>query len=211
MSCGSGIRSRGRACTGPAHGGLPCSGEDNQRESCTEPPCPGFKKVQILTNFFLSSEWAGWLQWSSCSQTCGLGRRGRTRVCSHSKSSTNSTEAISLVDPDSVAENPSEDSDKSSVEEALDNLVADFSGQEDEESEDILSDNSSGDIPSLTESVEGPLERRRKDGGLQDSWESCFGEMNQLEDCQETKCPGFWVGCKRLKCLMENLNLFFSS
>ena len=52
VSCGSGTRRRGRVCTGAAHGGLPCSGEDNQREICTQPPCPGFKKVKILENLF---------------------------------------------------------------------------------------------------------------------------------------------------------------
>ena len=140
-----------------------------------------------------------------------MGRRGRTRVCSHAKSGTNSTEAISLADSGNIAENLLEDSDKSSSLEALDNLVWDSSGQENDESEDIFSGNSPGDLPSLNETVEDPLERRRKDGGLQDPWESCVGEMNQMEDCQETKCPGFWVGCKRLKCLMENLNPSFSS
>ena len=41
VSCGSGSRSRGRACTGSSFEGLPCPGEDNQMESCIEAPCPG--------------------------------------------------------------------------------------------------------------------------------------------------------------------------
>ena len=116
-----------------------------------------------------------------------MGRRGRTRVCSHS----NSTEAISSVDPGSI----SGDSDPSSadelINEALDNLFVDSSGQEDEESEDIFSGNSSGDSPPPAESVVDPLERARN--GMEDPWGSCAGEMSQMEDCQERKCPGLWV------------------
>ena len=135
------------------------------------------------------SEWAGWLQWSGCSESCGLGRRGRTRVCSHS----NSTEAISLVDPGSISGDSDQSSADELINEALDNLVVDSSGQENEESEDILSGNSSGDspTPSPAESVGDPLERARN--GMEDPWGSCAGEMSQMEDCQERKCPGLWV------------------
>ena len=148
--------------------------------------------VQVLrrskySKTFSPSEWAGWLQWSGCSESCGLGRRGRTRVCSHS----NSTEAISSVDPGSISGDSDQSSADELINEALDNLVVDSSGQENEESEDILSGNSSGDSPTPDESVGDALERARN--GMEDPWGSCAGEMSQMEDCQERKCPGLWV------------------
>ena len=166
--------------------------------------------VQVLevcknSNYFVPpSEWAGWLQWSSCSQSCGLGRRERTRICSHSQSGTNSTEAISSDGSGSVSENPSGDSDQSAVVELI-NEAPDYpvedssSGQENEESEDIISGNSSGDSASSIESVEEPEGRQKEDGGIQDPGGYCVGEMNQMEDCQERKCPGLLVGCEEPK------------
>ena len=86
------------------------------------------------------------------------------------------------------------------INEAPDNLVVDSSsGQEDEESENIFSGDFSGDSPSVIESVEDREGRQTEDGGIQDLLGSCVGEMNQMEDCQERKCPGLLVRCNMPK------------
>ena len=124
------------------------------------------------------TEWAGWSHWSTCSQSCGLGTRGRTRICSHSKSGTTGT--ISLVSDEITAGeliNP-------------DNFV-----EENEESEDYFSINSSGDSASRTEIVEDLMGRISEDGELQDPSGSCIGEKAQMEDCREIKCPGLGLLC----------------
>ena len=118
-----------------------------------------------------------------------MGRRGRTRVCSHS----NSTEAISSVDPGSISGDSDQSSADELINEALDNLAVDSTGQGNQDSKDIFSGNSSGDSPSIAESVEEVLERTTEDGEIQNPWESCAGEMSQMEDCLERKCPGLWV------------------
>ena len=54
VTCGTGTRRRGRVCSGSAHGGRPCDGEESQAEVCNEAPCPGFfyKKVKMKTLLF---------------------------------------------------------------------------------------------------------------------------------------------------------------
>ena len=93
----------------------------------------------------------------------------------------------------SVAENLSGNSADELINEALDNLAVDSTGQGNQDSKDIFSGNSSGDSPSIAESIEEVLERTTDDGEIQAPWESCAGEMSQMEDCLERKCPGLWV------------------
>ena len=53
VTCGTGTRRRGRVCSGSAHGGRPCNGEESQAEVCIEAPCPGFFKLKYkITKLF---------------------------------------------------------------------------------------------------------------------------------------------------------------
>ena len=53
MSCGEGIRQRGRECNNPApaNGALGCPGQKEQSELCENEPCPGermFSSLQVV-------------------------------------------------------------------------------------------------------------------------------------------------------------------
>ncbi|KAF9817184.1 hypothetical protein SFRURICE_013972 [Spodoptera frugiperda] len=84
--CGAGVRRRRRVChetdTLPASGtwGTHCRGQHDQLEVCENGFCS------------LDGGWSGWGSWGPCSQTCGSGRRARTRTCTrpipHGKGST---------------------------------------------------------------------------------------------------------------------------
>ncbi|KAK3084929.1 hypothetical protein FSP39_021552 [Pinctada imbricata] len=71
-SCGFGVRTRYRQCDNPPpfHGGIPCSGINNQTESCNETPCA------------VDGGWSAWL-FTACSATCGDGTRSRVRLCNN--------------------------------------------------------------------------------------------------------------------------------
>ena len=71
-SCGSGLRSRTRTCNSPApsYGGRKCLGLKNEFMECdTGIPC------------LIDGHWAPWSSWDTCSSSCGMGLRSRTRVC----------------------------------------------------------------------------------------------------------------------------------
>uniref|UniRef100_UPI0035900F1F hemicentin-1 n=1 Tax=Myxine glutinosa TaxID=7769 RepID=UPI0035900F1F len=70
-SCGGGVRNRIRACNSPApgHGGRPCEGSGSQIEACLPELCP------------VHGYWSAWSAWSICSQSCDVGRAGRSRMC----------------------------------------------------------------------------------------------------------------------------------
>nr|XP_021185762.2 uncharacterized protein LOC110373004 [Helicoverpa armigera] len=73
--CGAGVRRRRRVCheteTPPTSGtwGTHCRGQHDQLEVCENSMCS------------LDGGWSGWGSWGPCSQSCGAGRRSRTRTC----------------------------------------------------------------------------------------------------------------------------------
>lgn len=73
--CGAGVRRRKRVChetnTLPASvtWGTHCQGQHDQLEVCENNQCSS------------DGGWTGWSSWGPCSQTCGAGRRSRTRTC----------------------------------------------------------------------------------------------------------------------------------
>ncbi|CAG5124423.1 unnamed protein product, partial [Candidula unifasciata] len=71
-TCGSGYRSRRRACDNPSPGpcGRPCVGSDAQTDACES------------GQSCLDGNWAPWESWGSCSVTCGRGQTTRRRRCS---------------------------------------------------------------------------------------------------------------------------------
>ncbi|VDI19374.1 Hypothetical predicted protein, partial [Mytilus galloprovincialis] len=71
VSCGIGSRERSRSCNNPApaHGGPDCSGSGTDSKQCASKSCPK------------AGNWGRWTRWSSCSVSCGLGSRKRTRSC----------------------------------------------------------------------------------------------------------------------------------
>ncbi|XP_061197855.1 SCO-spondin-like isoform X2 [Saccostrea echinata] len=73
VSCGGGMRVRRRTCDTPfpRYGGQSCSGENHEEKDCNTMSCP------------VDGGFSQWSDWSSCSQTCGLGQRTRNRSCTN--------------------------------------------------------------------------------------------------------------------------------
>ncbi|XP_068752195.1 uncharacterized protein [Montipora capricornis] len=73
VSCGGGMKMRHRSCTSPSpkHGGKNCTGKSTQTESCFLGRCP------INGNY---SQWTGF---TSCTLSCGSGKRYRNRTCTN--------------------------------------------------------------------------------------------------------------------------------
>lgn len=75
VKCGVGIRRRQRVCHESIESrvagswGTRCVGQHDQFEVCENEKC------------LMDGGWSGWSQWGPCSQTCGAGRRSRTRSC----------------------------------------------------------------------------------------------------------------------------------
>ncbi|KAK3506808.1 hypothetical protein QTP70_028372 [Hemibagrus guttatus] len=72
-TCGQGNRTRVRTCSKPPaqHGGRACEGRAVEVIMCSMRPCP------------VAGNWASWLQWSPCSETCGKGMQMRIRLCNN--------------------------------------------------------------------------------------------------------------------------------
>ena len=72
-SCGSGLRYRSRRIVQHAkHGGARCSGSSRAQSSCVVRGCP--------------CRWSSWGAWSSCSRSCGYGKRYKSRrIVQHAK------------------------------------------------------------------------------------------------------------------------------
>ncbi|KAL4216671.1 Hemicentin-1 [Mactra antiquata] len=76
VSCGNGTSTRIRTCTNPApaHGGLNCTGNGSQFQTCsTSVRCP------------VHGGWSLWHGWGSCSVTCETGIQTRVRDCTNPK------------------------------------------------------------------------------------------------------------------------------
>ncbi|CAG9788984.1 unnamed protein product [Diatraea saccharalis] len=73
--CGTGVKRRKRTCNDVNKEnslltwGTNCRGQHDQVEMCKNRVC------------VLNGGWSGWSAWGPCSQTCGPGRRSRTRSC----------------------------------------------------------------------------------------------------------------------------------
>ncbi|XP_053341492.1 hemicentin-1 [Clarias gariepinus] len=72
-TCGQGNRTRVRTCSKPPaqHGGRTCEGRAVEVIMCSIRPCP------------VAGNWASWLPWSPCSETCGKGMQTRIRLCNN--------------------------------------------------------------------------------------------------------------------------------
>ncbi|XP_055956211.1 A disintegrin and metalloproteinase with thrombospondin motifs adt-1 [Patella vulgata] len=69
VTCGEGKRERQRKCLNSKLGSN-CRGNSKDTTACVQAPCP---------------DWTEWSNWSSCSVTCGEGKKERSRKCSNSK------------------------------------------------------------------------------------------------------------------------------
>ncbi|GBM98114.1 Hemicentin-1, partial [Araneus ventricosus] len=72
-SCNKGQKKRFRSCDNPAPagGGRECSGSSQETEVCNAHLCP------------VDGKWSEWSSWSTCSVTCGIGVRSRSRTCNN--------------------------------------------------------------------------------------------------------------------------------
>ncbi|XP_060586807.1 SCO-spondin-like isoform X3 [Ruditapes philippinarum] len=68
-TCGTGVQTRNRTCTGPFNGGAECDGDADAKRDCNENMCP------------VDGIYGEWSEWSSCSLTCGRGTTFRNRTC----------------------------------------------------------------------------------------------------------------------------------
>ena len=71
VSCGLGIKTRNRTCTNPRpqHGGNDCPGPYTQTEPCFLRHCP------------INGNYSEWTEFSSCTLSCGGGKKNRRRTC----------------------------------------------------------------------------------------------------------------------------------
>lgn len=67
-SCGNGLQSRKRECTGSSCGGS-CDGQSTETRACSSGCCP------------VNGTWSDWSDWSLCPVTCGGGVQSRQRDC----------------------------------------------------------------------------------------------------------------------------------
>ncbi|XP_032527532.2 uncharacterized protein LOC116777875 [Danaus plexippus] len=86
--CGYGVRRRKRACVekqlalSAINWGTHCRGQYDELD------------VYYNTECVLDGGWSGWGPWGPCSQTCGAGRRSRTRSCTRPIPSGNGTDCV---------------------------------------------------------------------------------------------------------------------
>ncbi|XP_034839621.1 uncharacterized protein [Maniola hyperantus] len=86
--CGSGIRRRNRTCIEKNISifaitwGTHCRGQYDELQVCSNEQC------------ILNGGWSGWRAWGPCSQSCGAGRRSRTRSCTRPIPSGNGSDCV---------------------------------------------------------------------------------------------------------------------
>lgn len=73
VTCGNGYNKRLRTCTNPypKYGGIACEGNEVEVKVCHVGKCP------------VDGGWSSWSPWSSCSVSCGQGRKTRVRTCNN--------------------------------------------------------------------------------------------------------------------------------
>ncbi|KAH3755662.1 hypothetical protein DPMN_190360 [Dreissena polymorpha] len=71
VTCGNGTMTRTRQCNNPKplNGGEDCQGPSLNNADCLLNSCP------------THGAWSAWIEWGSCSVTCGTGLRRRDRAC----------------------------------------------------------------------------------------------------------------------------------
>ena len=83
QTCGIGTQTRSAlTCNGTKYAGMPCSGNGTEIVACQsklmQRHCRLLNLSQI-TALAVEGAWAGWGSWDTCSATCGIGTRSRTR------------------------------------------------------------------------------------------------------------------------------------
>ncbi|XP_060593449.1 neurogenic locus notch homolog protein 3-like [Ruditapes philippinarum] len=73
VTCEKGLQTRTRSCTNPApqYGGQMCLGNSTDNKVCELDLCP------------IHGGWGQWQEWGSCSVTCDMGMKSRSRDCSN--------------------------------------------------------------------------------------------------------------------------------
>ncbi|CBY14982.1 unnamed protein product, partial [Oikopleura dioica] len=78
QTCGYGKKTRKRTCIDSSYSGQSCYGKRAQSRYCNAFPCT---TTYVSTTTKKPSEWSYWSIWSSCTKTCNVGTRSRTRYC----------------------------------------------------------------------------------------------------------------------------------
>ena len=77
QTCGYGKMTRKRTCIDSYGTGLGCHGKRMQMKGCNGFPCT----TTSTSTTTMPSEWSFWSKWSTCTKTCGVGVRNRSRYC----------------------------------------------------------------------------------------------------------------------------------
>ena len=124
MPCDGGIKMTLRKCNNPTpqYGGDKCPGQEYFNSPCNEQPCPcnTFKLYYLITTIIFNTAvhqsptenprtfcftargtWTNWSQYTSCSKSCGIGTKSRSRTCE------GGTKCVGIENPQSLNEETS--------------------------------------------------------------------------------------------------------